>query len=337
MDEGMKLNVRSWRLGAVVALVAAAFSASPALAQGKNDISHYPARPVRFITPAAPGGTTDILARLFSDRLTRNLKQQFIVDNRASASGVLAAELTANAAPDGYTLFLPYHQHIINAALLPKLPYHPIDDFTPITQLTSAALLLVVHPSTPAKNFKEFLAWAKSYKGALNFGSAGIGSGGHLSGELFKLMTGVQAVHIPYKGTGPALAALLAQEYHFNFMGLAAGSRMAATGKLRALGITSAKRAPGLPDIPTIAEQGLPGFEVEGWYGVMGPKKMPPELVQRLHAELIQIMRTPEMQKTLINMGSTPVGSTPQEFKTYLVGDLEKWSKVVKASGAKAN
>src|SRR5690606_30904305 len=138
--------------------------------------------------------------------------------------------------------------------------------------------LLVINPATPAKNFKEFLSWAKNQKG-LNFGSAGIGSGGHLSGELFKLMTGVQAVHIPYKGTGPALAALLAQEYHFNFMGLAAGSKMAAAGKLKALGITSAKRAPGLPDIPTIAEQGLPGFEVEGWYGVMGPKSMPPALV----------------------------------------------------------
>lgn len=333
----MKLNACSWRLRAAVAFAGAVFSASPVLAQGKKDVSNYPTRPVRFITPAAPGGTTDILARLFSDRLTRNLKQQFIVDNRASASGVLAAELTTNAAPDGHTLFLPYHQHIINAALLPKLPYHPIDDFTPITQLTAAALLLVVHPATPAKDFKEFLTWAKSYKGSLNFGSAGIGSGGHLSGELFKLMTGVQAVHIPYKGTGPALAALLGQEYHFNFMGLAAGARMAATGKLRALGITSAKRAPGLPDIPTIAEQGLPGFEVEGWYGVMGPKNMPPALVQRLHAELIKIMHTPEMQKTLINMGSTPIGSTPQQFKSYLVGDLEKWSKVVKASGAKAN
>jgi tripartite-type tricarboxylate transporter receptor subunit TctC len=331
----MKRNPRSWRLAALFALVGAVVS-TPALSQRSADVSNYPTRPVRFITPAAPGGTTDILARLFSDRLTRNLNQQFIVDNRASASGVLAAELTTNAAPDGQTLFLAYHQHIINAALLPKLPYHPINDFTPVTQLTAAALLLVVHPSTPVKDFKEFLTWAKNYKGSLNFGSAGIGSGGHLSGELFKLMTGVQAVHIPYKGTGPALAALLAQEYHFNFMGLAAGSKMAAAGKLKALGITSAKRAPGLPDIPTIAEQGLPGFEVEGWYGVMGPKGMPPALVKKLHEELMKVLHNPEMQKTLVNMGSTSVGSTPQEFRKYLVADLEKWSKVVKASGAKA-
>ncbi len=332
----MKSNSRTWRLGALFALVGAVASVPAAFAQGRNDASNYPTRPVRFITPAAPGGTTDILARLFSDRLSQNLKQQFVVDNRASASGVLAAELTANAAPDGQTLFMGYHQHIINAALLPKLPYHPINDFTPISQLTAAALLLVVHPATPAKDFKEFLTWAKNYKGSLNFGSAGIGSGGHLAGELLKLVTGVQAVHIPYKGTGPALTALLGQEYHFNFMGLVAASRMAQAGKLRALGITSLKRAPGLPDIPTIAEQGLPGFEVEGWYGVLGPKSMPKPLVARIHSELIKAMKEPDMQKTIFNMGSTAVGSTPEEFRKYLVADLEKWSKVVKASGAKA-
>ena len=331
----MKSNTRSWRLGALLAL-AGALASTPAFSQGRTDASSYPQRPVRFITPAAPGGTTDILARMFSDRLSHNLKQQFVVDNRASASGVLAAELTANSAPDGQTLFMGYHQHIINAALLPKLPYHPINDFTPISQLTAAPLLLVVHPATPAKDFKEFLTWAKNYKGSLNFGSAGIGSGGHLSGELFKLMTGVQAVHIPYKGTGPALTALLGQEYHFNFMGLVAAARMAQAGKLRALGITSAKRVAGMPDIPTIAEQGLPGFEVEGWYGVLGPKNMPKPLVARIHAELIRIMKEPEMQKTLVNMGSTAIGSSPEEFRKFLVTDLDKWSKVVKASGAKA-
>ena len=331
------MKLRSWRLGAFVALIGAVFTTSPVFAQGKNDASSWPTRPVRVLTPAAPGGTTDILARLFSDQLSRNIKQQFIVDNRASASGVLAAELTANAAPDGQTLILGYHQHIINAALLPKLPYHAINDFTPITQLTSAALLLVIHPATPAKDFKEFLAWAKNHKGPLNFGSAGIGSGGHLAGELFKLMTGVKALHIPYKGTGPSLTALLGQEHHFTFMGLVTGSRMAAAGKLRALGITSLKRAPGLPDIPTIAEQGLPGFEVEGWYGVLGPKGMPKPLVTRIHGEFMKVLHDPEMQKALVKMGSTAVGNSPEEFRKFLIGDLDKWSKVVKASGAKAN
>ena len=202
----MKLGTFVKRLGAVVACSLAA----PLLAvAAQGDPASYPSRSVRVLTPAAPGGTTDFLARLFSNRLSETLKQQFIVDNRASASGVLAAELTANAAPDGYTLFLAYHQHTINAALLPKLPYHAVNDFTPITQLTSAGLMLVIHPSSPPKTFKEFMEWTKTYKGGLNFGSAGIGSGGHLAGELYKLMTGVKATHIPYKGTGPATTALL--------------------------------------------------------------------------------------------------------------------------------
>ena len=329
------MNLKWQRSRIALAALAGMLACVGAHAQTKGE-SNYPSRPVRFITPAAPGGTTDILARLFSERLTNMYKQSFVVDNRASASGVLAAELTATAAPDGYTLFLGYHQHIINAALLPKLPYHAINDFTPITQLTAAALLLVVHPSSPPSNFKEFVAWGKTVKGGLNFGSAGIGSGGHLAGELLKLSTGLQATHIPYKGTGPALTALLGQEYHFNFMGLAAASRMVAAGKLKGLGITSAKRSPGLPDMPTIAEQGLPNFVVVGWYGVLGPAKMSKPLVTQLHDSLVKILRTPEMEKIIFNDGAEPVGSSPEEFRRYLVADLEKWTKVVKASGAKA-
>lgn len=329
----MKLSSKSWWLAAIAGVIA---SSSPALAQTKGD-PNYPSRPVRFITPAAPGGTTDILARLFSERLTRVFKQQFVVDNRASASGVLGADLTAKAAPDGYTLFLGYHQHTINAALMSKLPYHPVNDFTPITQLTAAGLILVVHPSTPVNNFKEFLAWTKGYKGALNFGSAGIGSGGHLAGELYKLTTGVKATHIPYKGTGPALTALLSQEYHFNFMGLLAGSQMAAAGKLKGLAITSAKRSPGLPDLPTVAESGLPGFEVVGWYGVLAPPKLPKPLVTRLHTELVKILHSPEMEKIIFNQGATPTSNSPEEFRAYLLADMEKWRKVVEASGAKAD
>lgn len=320
-----------------VAAIALSCVSAPVLAQrAKGDASDYPARPIRFITPAAPGGTTDILARLFGARMSEVFKQQVVVDNRASASGVIAGELTAQAVPDGYTLFLGYHQHTINAALLSKLPYHPVNDFTPITQLTAAGLILVVHPSTPVKNFKEFLAWTKGFKGALNFGSAGIGSGGHLAGELFNGMTGLKAQHIPYKGTGPALTALLGQEYHYNFMGLLAGSRTAAAGRLRALGVTSLKRAPGLPDIPTIAEQGLPGFEVVGWYGVIAPPKMPKLLVTRLHTEIVKILNEPEMQKTIFDQGATAVGSSPEVFRKFMLADMEKWQKVVKASGAKA-
>ena len=204
-----------YRVRPGIAFVAAAFAAvASTLAQAAaSPAPSYPERPVRFIVPAAPGGTTDTLARMFGERMTAVFNEQVVVDNRASASGVLAGDLVAHADPDGYTLFLPYHQHTVNAALLSRLPYHPVNDFTPITQLTAAGLMLVVHPSTPAGNMNEFIAWTKNHKGALNFGSAGIGSGGHLAGELYKVMTGAKAQHIPYKGTGPALTALLGGEY----------------------------------------------------------------------------------------------------------------------------
>ena len=320
----------------LAALFACSLAVPLTAGAAQDDASNYPSRSVRFLTPAAPGGTTDFLARLFSNRLSERLKQQFIVDNRASASGVLAAELTANAAPDGYTLFLPYHQHTINAALIAKLSYHPVNDFTPITQLTAAGLMLVVHPSSPPKTFKEFMDWTKNYKGGLNFGSAGIGSGGHLAGELYKLMTGVKATHIPYKGTGPATTALLGQEYQFNFMGLSSATSFVSQGRLKGLAVTSTKRLGSMPDIPTIAEAGLPGFEVVGWYGVFAPAKLPKPLLTKIHSELISILKEPEIQKAIFNQGAEPVGNSPEEFRKYLLADMEKWKKVVKASGAQS-
>jgi tripartite-type tricarboxylate transporter receptor subunit TctC len=316
------------------AVSAAACFSGAAFAQGKSEVGDYPSRTVRFLTPAAPGGTTDFLARLFSQRLSERLKQQFIVDNRASASGVLAAELTAQAAPDGHTLFMAYHQHTINAALLSKLPYHPVNDFTPITQLTAAGLMLVVHPETPVKTFKDFMVWSKAQKGQLNFGSAGIGSGGHLAGELYKLMTGVAGTHIPYKGTGPATTALLGKEYHFNFMGLSAATSLVSQGRLRGLAVTSPKRLGSMPNIPTVAESGIPGFEVVGWYGPIAPAKMPKALLAKLHSEFVSILNEPEMKKAIFNQGAETVGTSPEEFRKFMLGDMEKWKKVVKASGA---
>src|SRR4051812_47325306 len=292
-------------LGAIVWVAAMTASA--------QSTDKWPDRPVRVITPAAPGGTTDFLARIFSAYLSESLKEQFIVDNRASQSGVLAAELTTNAAPDGYTLFLPYHQHTINAALLPKLSYHPVNDFTPITQLTAAGLMLVVHPDTPVKTFKEFMAWSKQQRGKLNFGSAGIGSGGHLAGELYKLMTGVQATHIPYKGTGPATTALLGKEYDFNFMGLSAATKLVSEGRLRGLAVTSLQRLKSNPDIPTVAESGLPGFEVVGWYGIMAPPKLPKPLLNKIYGEFMKALKDPKIQQAIFNQGATPVGSSPEE------------------------
>ncbi|HET7765208.1 MAG TPA: tripartite tricarboxylate transporter substrate binding protein [Burkholderiales bacterium] len=294
----------------------------------------YPTRPIRFITAAAQGGTSDILARTFAVHLTEALKQPVIVDNRASASGVIAGELTANAPPDGYTILLAYHQHTVNAALNPKLPYHAVNSFTPITQLTRAGLMLVVNPSAPVTNLKEFVDWTKSYKGPLNFGSAGIGTGGHLAGELYNVMTGIKAEHIPYKGTGPALLDLIAGRYQYNFAGLQGAQVQVRAGKLRAIAVTTPKRIPALPDLPAVAEA-LPGFEVVGWYGVIGPAGLPAPIVARLHDEFVKVLARPDVHERIVADGSEPVGSGSEEFRQFMLADLAKWAKLVKESGAK--
>ena len=315
--------------------VAAAFIAALTLvcggALGQDD---YPSRPIRLITPAAPGGTTDILARLVGAKLGEVLKQPVLVDNRASGSGVIAAEITAQAPPDGYTLFLPYHQHTANAALNPKLPYHPVDSFTPITQLTSAGLMLVVNPSSPPRSLQEFVEWTRNFKGPLDFGSAGLGTGGHLAGELYNMMAGVKAQHIPYKGSGPALLDLVAGRYHYNFAGIQAVQTLVRGGKLRGLAVTNPKRVAALPDIPAVAEA-LPGFELVGWYGIAGPAKLPAPILARLNIEIVKIVHSPELRDRIVADGAEPVGSSPEEFRQFMLADLEKAAKLVKLSGAK--
>jgi tripartite-type tricarboxylate transporter receptor subunit TctC len=294
----------------------------------------YPSRPIRLITPAAPGGTTDLLARIFGAKLSEALKQQVIVDNRASASGVIAGEMTAKAPPDGYTLLLAYHQHTANAALNPNLPYHPVYDFTSITQLTAAGFLLVVNPASPPRTLQEFLDWTKTFSGPLNYGSAGLGTGGHLAGELYKQMTGVNAQHIPYKGTGPALVDLIGGRYEFNFSGLQGALVQVRSGKLRALAVTTPRRLAALPDLPALAEA-LPGFDVVGWYGVLGPAGMPERVVARLHGELLKALADPDIRSRIVADGSEPVGSSPAQFHDFMTADLDKWARLVKQSGAK--
>ena len=306
-----------------------------ALALGTASLAQdYPNKPIRLITPAAQGGTTDLLARIFGQKLSEMYGQQVLVDNRASAAGVIAGQMTAQAAPDGYTLLLAYHQHTVNAALNPNLPYHTVNDFTPITQLTSAGLMLVVNPKAPVNNLDEFIQWTRNFQGALNFGSAGIGSGGHLAGELYKLMAKVKAEHIPYKGAGPAMADLIAGQYHFNFSGLQGSQVQVRAGRLRAIAVTTPKRLPSNPELPAMAEA-LPGFEVVGWYGVIGPANMPKPLVTRLHADLIKVLNMPDIRSRIESDGSEPVGSNPEDFRRFMHADLEKWAKVVKESGAK--
>jgi tripartite-type tricarboxylate transporter receptor subunit TctC len=315
-------------------VAAGALLALTGTAGGQVDpAANYPARPVRLLTPAQPGGTTDILSRLLGARLTEQFGKQVIVDNRPAGGGVVAAETTARAAPDGYTIFMAYTQHTVAQSLYSKLPYHVVNDFTPVTQVTAAALLLVVHPSSPVKTMREFVDWTKSAREPLNFGSAGNGSGGHLAGELYKLMTGVKAQHIPYKGSGPAMTDLAAGQLSFNFTGLQAGLTFTRAGRLRAIAVTSPKRLASLPEIATVAESGLPGFDVVGWYGILAPPALPKPILTKLHAEIIKGMNHPDSQKVMRADGAEPIGSTPEAFREFLLADTGKWSKVVKASG----
>jgi len=306
------------------------------LAAGAASAQDYPTRAIRLLTPAAPGGTTDLLARLFGAKLSEAFGQQVIVDNRASASGVVAGDITAKAPPDGYTLLLAYHQHTVNGAMGATLPYHPVNDFTPITQLTAAGFLLLVNPASPPHTLQEFVAWTKSFQRPLNYGSAGLGTGGHLAGELYKQMTGIQAQHIPYKGTGPALIDLIGGRYEFNFSGLQGALVQVRSGKLRALAVTTPKRLAALAELPSVAEA-LPGFEVVGWYGVIGPGAMPPNIVARLHDELVKALEAPDIRSRILDDGSEPVGSSPADFRAFMSADLDKWGRLVKQSGAKSD
>ena len=294
----------------------------------------YPNRPIRLLTPAAPGGTTDLLARLVGLKLGERFKQQIVVENRASASGVVAGQIVAGAPPDGYTLLLAYHQHTINAAVEGRLPYHPVDAFTPVMQLTSAGFMLLVHPSSPARTLDEFIAWTRRPTEPLNYGSAGIGSGGHLAGELYKLMAGVQAEHIPYKGSGPSLQDLVAGRYHFTFGATTPSQPLTRSGKLRGLAVTSKTRLAAIPELPPLADA-LPGFEVVGWYGIVGPAGLPAPIVSRLRDSLLAVLSLDDVKARIAADGGEIVGSSPDDFRKFLVEDVRKWQRVVKDAGFK--
>jgi tripartite-type tricarboxylate transporter receptor subunit TctC len=295
----------------------------------------YPDRPIRLISQGAPGGSPDLLSRRLSAGLVEVWKRQIIVDNRAGGAGIIAADLTAKAAPDGYTLLMSYYQHTINASLVTKLPYRTVDDFTPITQITAAPQLLVVHPSAPVSNMREFVEWTKNFKGELNFGSAGSGSGGHLAGELYKTMTGAKAQHIPYKSSSAALLDLSGNRYQFSFIGIQGAQAYLRGGRLKAIAVTSLKRTAGLPDIATVHESGLPGFEMVGWYGLLGPAGIPPLILTRIHTEVVRIVQSHDFRESVIAAGADVVTNTPAKFREYLIADVAKWAKIIKESGAK--
>ena len=295
----------------------------------------YPAKPIRLILPFPPGGSTDIVARLIGQKLTESWGQPVLIENRPGAGGNIAAETAARAAPDGYTLFQVNVANAIGATLYPKLSYDLITSFAPVIQLATTPYVLLAHPTVPAKNTAELLALAKARPGQLNYASAGGGSATHLSGELLKSMAGVNIVHVPYKGTGPAVTALLSGEVDLYFATVPAALPLVEAKKLRALGVTSARRSPLMRDVPAIAEAGLKGYETSTWHGILAPAATPADIVVKLNAEIARTLAQPAVKERLVGQGLDPVGGTPEQFGAYLKTEISKWAVVVKASGAR--
>jgi tripartite-type tricarboxylate transporter receptor subunit TctC len=295
----------------------------------------YPAKAIRIIVPFPAGGTSDILSRAVGQKLTEQWKQPVIVDNRPGASANIGAELLVKSPPDGYTLFCASTIHTINPSLYSKLAYDPVRDFTPITLLAATSQVLAVHPSVPVKTVKEFIAYAKKLPGELNYSSAGNGSQPHLTAEMFKARTGINIVHVPYKGAPPAMSDLLAGHVALTFATSPSAVPHVKAGKLRALGVSTAKRIAALPDVPTIDEAGVPGFEASGANGLVGPAGMPPAIVEKLNATVVRIVREPAMSKFLSDQGADPWTTTPAEYGAYIKSEVAKWAKAVKDSGAR--
>src|SRR5207248_3216491 len=325
MEKKIMRGMHRWALGALFACIATVASA-----QG------YPTRPIRLVVPFPAGGTTDILAREVAQKLTEGLGQAVVVDNRPGAAGNIGSDLVAKSAPDGYTLLMgTVGTHAINPSLYSKMPYDHVKDFAPVVLVAGVPNVLVINPTLPFKSVQDLIAYAKANPGKLNFASSGSGTSIHLSGELFKVMAGVQMTHIPYKGSAPALQDLLAGQVQLMFDNLPPSLPQIKAGKLRALAVTSATRAPALPDVPTLAESGLPGFEASSWFGILAPAGTPAPIVAKLNAEVANWLATPEAKEKLLKQGANPAGGTPQDFAKHIAAETAKWAKVVKDSGAK--
>ena len=294
----------------------------------------YPVRPIRLIVPTTPGGSVDTLARTIGPKLSERWGQQVVVDNRSGAGGTIAAEFTAKSPPDGYTLMLGTIASLgTNVSLQKKLPYDPVKDFAPVTLVATQNLVLTVHPSLPANNVRELVKFAKSRPGQLTFASAGNGTGSHLSGELFKLLAGVELLHIPYKGVAAALVDVISGQVSMSFPSILTSLAQVNSGRLRALAVTGAHRSSALPDLPTMQETGIKGYESATWYGIVAPSATPPEIVNRLSAEVAAILKQPDTRERIARDGADPVGNSPQEFGRFMHSEIEKWRKVIRAAG----
>ena len=313
-----------WSIAALVALLQAAGVAAQT----------YPAKPVRFVVPFATGGGVDISSRILAQRMREQSGYTIVVDNRPGANGNVGAEIVAKAPPDGYTLLMSaVTLQIINSALYAKLPYDLVRDFAPITLTTFAPLFLAVHPSLPVKNVKEFIALAKSRPGKLNYGTSGTGSSLHLAGVMFDKATGIKTLHVPYKGGGPAMVDLVAGHIEFSWPLLAIVQNFVDAGRVRLIGVAALKRYPDLPNVPTIAEQGVSGFEAETVYGAMAPSGTPRAILEKLNADIVKALSAPDIRKKMQEQGMVPQPTTQEEFALYLQKNIAKYTKVVKESG----
>ena len=296
----------------------------------------YPSKPVRLIVPFPPGGATDIVGRLIAQKLTESWATQVIVDNRAGAGGTIGSDIAAKSPPDGYTILMGTSStHAVAPSLYSKLPYDPTRDFAPVTLVASATILLAVHPSLPTTSVRDLIALAKQQPDALSFASSGSGGISHLVGEQFKSVAGVQMVHVPYKGDTPALIDLVSGQVHLMFGTAVSFLPYVKARRLNALAVTNPKRSPIVPDIPTVAESGLPGFEALQWFGILAPAGVSKDVVAKLHADIVKAVRLPDVRDRMTSLGAEVVGSTPAEFAAFQKADAAKWAKVVKASGAK--
>lgn len=296
----------------------------------------YPAKAVRMVVGYPPGGPTDVLARIVAQKLTESWNQQVLVDNRPGASGMIGAELTVRAAPDGYTLLMVPVTFAVTPSLFAKMTYDPVKDLAPVAQVAAAPFILVVHPTLPVKTVKDLIALARSRPGQLNYASASAGGMPHLAGELFNTMTGVKMTHIPYKGAAPATTDLLSGQVQLMFNNMLSAMPQVKAGRLRAVAVTSTRRSAAVPELPSIAET-VPGYEASGWYAAFAPAATPKELVTRLNADMNRVMKLPDVMQRLAGDGVEAVGTTPEQFGAYLRQEIAKWGKVVQASGAKAD
>jgi tripartite-type tricarboxylate transporter receptor subunit TctC len=295
----------------------------------------YPGKPVRMLVPFPPGGGTDYTARLISQKLTEIWGQQVIVDNRPGASTTIASEIVAKAPADGYTLIMGSTNHTINPSLYPRIPYDTIKDFAPVTVAVTASYVLVVHPSLPAKTVKELIALARARPAEINYASSGSSGPQHIAGELFKLMAKVDMTHVPYKGGGPAVVALLGGHVQAQFSTPVSALPHVRTGKLRALGVTSLKRSDAIPEAPTISEAALPGYEAVTWWGILAPARTPREIVNKIHADTVKALQMPDTLEKLAREGVNPAGTTPEQFATMIQDEMVKMAKIVKAANMK--